>query len=147
MAAARSCVSLVRQVSAKPHSANPLPKRPVETSSASRSVVCAMKQTFAAIVAPTSARCPAGSSPSFAKRYLVPRQLEANGIEPKHVKFKDEALKEIIESYTREAGVRNLERNIGSVARSIAAEIVGGNKDKVTVDKPMVHKTLGPPRY
>src|SRR3954468_17001470 len=83
----------------------------------------------------------------IAKRYLVPRQLEANGIEPKHVKFKDDALKEIIESYTREAGVRNLERNIGSVARSIAAEIVGGKTDKVVVDREMVHKVLGPPRY
>jgi ATP-dependent Lon protease len=83
----------------------------------------------------------------IAKRYLVPRQLEANGIEPKHVKFKDNALKEIIESYTREAGVRSLERNIGSVARSIAAEIVGGNTGKVVVDRDMVHKTLGPQRF
>src|SRR4051794_15755650 len=83
----------------------------------------------------------------IAKRYLVPRQLEANGIEPKHVKFKDDALKEIIESYTREAGVRNLERNIGSVARSIAAEIVGGKTDKVVVDREMVHKVLGPQRF
>jgi ATP-dependent Lon protease len=83
----------------------------------------------------------------IAKRYLVPRQLDANGIEAKHAKFKDEALKEIIESYTREAGVRNLERNIGSVARSIAAEVVGGNTEKVVVDLKMVHRVLGPPRF
>ena len=83
----------------------------------------------------------------IAKRYLVPRQLEANGIEPKHARFKDAALKEIIESYTREAGVRNLERNIGSIGRSIAAEIVGGNTDKVVVDTDMIHKVLGPPRF
>ena len=83
----------------------------------------------------------------IAKQYLVPRQLEANGVEPKHARFKDDALKEIIESYTREAGVRNLERNIGSVARSIAAEIVGGNTDKVIVDRDMIHKMLGPPRF
>ncbi len=83
----------------------------------------------------------------IAKRYLVPRQLEANGINPKHARFKDDALKEIIESYTREAGVRSLERNIGSVARSIAAEVVGGNTDKVVVDRDMVHKTLGPQRF
>jgi ATP-dependent Lon protease len=83
----------------------------------------------------------------IAKRYLVPRQLDANGIESKHAKFKDEALKEIIESYTREAGVRNLERNIGSVARSIAAEVVGGKTEKVSVDRAMVHRVLGPPRF
>src|SRR5690348_4411965 len=83
----------------------------------------------------------------IAKRYLVPRQLEANGVEPKNAKFKDEALKEVIESYTREAGVRSLERNIGSVARSIAAEIVGGNTNKVSVDREMIHRTLGPPRF
>src|SRR5437762_3319740 len=58
---------------------------------------------------------------AIAKAYLVPRQLDANGLSAKQVKFKDEALREIIESYTREAGVRNLERNIGSVGRSIAA--------------------------
>ncbi len=84
---------------------------------------------------------------SIAKQYLVPRQLDANGIEPKHARFKDDALKEIIESYTREAGVRNLERNIGSVARSIAAEVVSGHTDKVVVDRTMIHKVLGPPRF
>jgi ATP-dependent Lon protease len=84
---------------------------------------------------------------NISKSYLVPRQLEANGLQPKNVRFKDEALKEIIESYTREAGVRNLERNIGSVGRAIAAEIVGGRTDKITVDRDYVLKTLGPRRY
>jgi ATP-dependent Lon protease len=84
---------------------------------------------------------------SIAKEYLVPRQLEANGLIAKQAKFKDDALREIIESYTREAGVRNLERNIGSVARAIAAEVVGGSAEKVTVDKPYVAKTLGPPKF
>jgi len=83
----------------------------------------------------------------IAKRYLVPRQLDANGLTPKQVSFKTEALREIIESYTREAGVRNLERNIGSVARSIAAEIVGGKTDKVSVDRAMVAKILGPKKF
>jgi ATP-dependent Lon protease len=62
---------------------------------------------------------------NIAKRYLVPRQLEANGLEPRQVRFKDDALRWIIEGYTREAGVRSLERSIGSVARAIAAEVVG----------------------
>src|SRR5208282_5790908 len=56
----------------------------------------------------------------IARRYLVPRQIDANGLTTKQVSFKVDALREIIESYTREAGVRNLERNIGSVSRSIA---------------------------
>jgi ATP-dependent Lon protease len=83
----------------------------------------------------------------ISKEYLVPRQLDANGLKKAQVRFKDEALREIIESYTREAGVRNLERMIGSVARSIAAEVVGGNTEKVTVDEAYVNKTLGPPRF
>jgi ATP-dependent Lon protease len=83
----------------------------------------------------------------IARTYLVPRQLEANGLEPKQVKFNDPALKDIIESYTREAGVRNLERSIGSVARAIAAEIVGGTIKKATIDRAYVEKTLGPRRF
>jgi ATP-dependent Lon protease len=84
---------------------------------------------------------------AIAKQYLVPRQLDANGLTDKNARFKDAALREIIESYTREAGVRNLERNIGSVARAIAAEVVGGRADKVTVDEEYVARTLGPPRF
>src|SRR4051812_29368326 len=84
---------------------------------------------------------------NISKSYLVPRQLDVNGLTGKQVRFKDEALREIIESYTREAGVRNLERNIGSVARAIAAEVVGGRTDKITVDREYVTKTLGPRRF
>jgi ATP-dependent Lon protease len=84
---------------------------------------------------------------NIAKRYLVPRQLEANGVEPRYVKFNDPALRFIIESYTREAGVRNLERNIGSVVRGIAAEIVSGKTDKVGVDEKVVERFLGPIRF
>jgi ATP-dependent Lon protease len=61
---------------------------------------------------------------NIAKRYLVPRQLEANGLTAEQAEFEDDALKWIIEGYTREAGVRSLERTIGSIARSIAAEVV-----------------------
>jgi ATP-dependent Lon protease len=84
---------------------------------------------------------------SIAKTYLVPRQMDANGLQPRQAKFLDPALKDIIESYTREAGVRNLERSIGSVARAIAAEIVGGSAEKVTVDRAYVEKTLGPRKF
>ena len=84
----------------------------------------------------------------IAKTYLVPRQMDANGLRPDQATFDDPALKDVIESYTREAGVRNLERSIGSVARSIAAQIVTDAKTKkVRVDQKYVEKTLGPRRF
>ncbi len=83
----------------------------------------------------------------IAKRYLVPRQLEAHGVNTKQVRFLDPALRRIIESYTREAGVRNLERSIGAVVRGIAAEIVSGTAEKVIVDNKGVEKSLGPIRF
>jgi len=84
---------------------------------------------------------------SIARQYLVPRQLDANGVKPNQARFLDPALRWIIEGYTREAGVRNLERAIGSVARAIAADIVGGNTKRVTVTRDMVGKVLGPRRF
>ena len=83
----------------------------------------------------------------IARRYLVPRQLEANGVPQKKVKFQDAALTWIIEGYTREAGVRNLERQIGAVARTIAAEIVEGKTDRVTVTREKVTEVLGPRKF
>ncbi|HEX8324366.1 MAG TPA: endopeptidase La, partial [Tepidisphaeraceae bacterium] len=83
----------------------------------------------------------------IARQYLVPRQLKANGLTPKQAKFQDAALKELIDSYTREAGVRNLERSIGSVARSIAADVVGGATKLVSVDVERVRKVLGSQRF
>jgi ATP-dependent Lon protease len=83
----------------------------------------------------------------IAKQYLVPRQIEANGLKKSQVKFKDEALRYVIEGYTREAGVRNLERSIGSISRGIAAEIVTGEKNTEVVTKPEVEKFLGPRRF
>ena len=84
---------------------------------------------------------------SIAKQYLVPRQLEANGLNKSQVKFKDDALRYLIEGYTREAGVRNLERSIGSINRGIAAEIVTGDKKRETVSPQEVEKFLGPRRF
>jgi ATP-dependent Lon protease len=83
----------------------------------------------------------------IAKTYLVPRQLDANGVNPKLAKFKDDALNWIIEGYTREAGVRNLERQIGAIARSIAADIVDGKNKKVVIDREKVTKILGPRKF
>ena len=59
----------------------------------------------------------------IARKYLVPRQIEANGLKPGQVTFKDEAIVEIITSYTREAGVRNVEREIGTICRKLAREV------------------------
>jgi ATP-dependent Lon protease len=83
----------------------------------------------------------------IATRYLVPRQLESNGLAREQARFSQDALKYIIEGYTREAGVRNLERNIGSVARGIAADIVGGRTRKASVNKAEVERLLGPRRF
>ncbi|HVT90098.1 MAG TPA: endopeptidase La [Tepidisphaeraceae bacterium] len=83
----------------------------------------------------------------IAKEYLVPRQLDATGLSRKQAKYTDEALKQIIERYTREAGVRNLERSIGAVARAIAAQIIGGKCERVTVDRAYVATVLGPERF
>jgi ATP-dependent Lon protease len=83
----------------------------------------------------------------IARRYLVPRQLEANGVLPKQAKFSDAALNWIIEGYTREAGVRNLERQIGSIARSIAADIVDGKTERAVVDRQRVSAVLGPRKF
>jgi ATP-dependent Lon protease len=84
----------------------------------------------------------------IAKRYLVPRQIEQNGLKRSQISFSDAALRAIIEEYTREAGVRNLEREIGSVCRKIAREVAEGNVEgKVTVSAKRVRELLGRRRY
>ena len=85
----------------------------------------------------------------IARNYLVPRQIDANGLKPKQVTFRDEAVVEIISSYTREAGVRNLEREIGTVCRKLAREVVeatNGGRKRFTVNVKRVHDLLGRPR-
>lgn len=83
----------------------------------------------------------------IAKKYLVPRQLKDNGLKVRQVLFRMTAIDEIIDYYTREAGVRDLERTIGKVCRKIATEIVRKNIDaneRVNVDPDLVRKHLGP---
>jgi ATP-dependent Lon protease len=80
----------------------------------------------------------------IAKRYLVPRQIERNGLSKSKIEFTDEALREIIDGYTREAGVRSLEREIGSVCRKVAREFAEGTrKSKRTVRPKQVVEYLG----
>ena len=85
----------------------------------------------------------------IARRYLVPRQLEENGLTPAAVTFDDAAIRRIVSEYTREAGVRNLERQIGAVARKIAARVAsdGQSQTAVTVTADHVPDYLGPPRF
>lgn len=80
----------------------------------------------------------------IARRYLVPRQARQSGIEKADVKFSDEALIQIIENYTREAGVRNLEREIGGVCRALAARVARGEKFDSAVTPKAVVEILGP---
>jgi ATP-dependent Lon protease len=89
----------------------------------------------------------AGEKLEIAKRYLVRRQLEANGLKPEQVEIEDAALRRIIEGYTREAGVRNLEREIGRVLRHVAVEIAEGKVDKRHIGVDDVEKILGPVRF
>ncbi len=80
----------------------------------------------------------------IARRYLVPRQIEANGLKPSQIEFADAALTAIIEEYTREAGVRNLERQIGTVCRKVAREVAEGKvKGKVKVSGKKARELLG----
>jgi len=101
----------------------------------------------------------------IARRFLVPKQMKATGLKPEHLEFQDAGLMTLIQNYTREAGVRNLEREIGSVCRKVARQIVlaesaaeaerekkGGKAaevvhPKVVVDGLKVGQLLGPPRY
>jgi ATP-dependent Lon protease len=88
----------------------------------------------------------------IAKRYLVPRQIERNGLRKSWISFSDKALRAIIRDYTREAGVRNLEREIGTVCRKIAREVTESSNGarpakKASISEARVHALLGRPRF
>jgi ATP-dependent Lon protease len=83
----------------------------------------------------------------IARRYLVKRQLEANGLKPEQVSIGDDTLRSIVSDYTREAGVRNLEREIGAVLRSAAMKIAEGFKERITIEPKDLQPILGPRRF
>ncbi len=83
----------------------------------------------------------------IANRYLLPRQLIENGITEKHIKLDDETIKRIISHYTRESGLRNLEREIGKVCRKIARKIAEGGRGPYVISKQTLSKYLGPPKF
>ncbi|MGH2407059.1 MAG: endopeptidase La [Candidatus Limnocylindrales bacterium] len=81
------------------------------------------------------------------KRFLIPKQMTNHGLKPRNIEITDEAMTELVQAYTHEAGVRNLEREIANVMRKVARKVAEGRKRKVTVDKKRLLEFLGPPRF
>jgi len=84
---------------------------------------------------------------AIARDHLVAKQVQNHGLTKAQVTFTDQGLRTMIRGYTREAGVRNLEREIGSICRKIARRRAEGNEDKLKVTPELVHELLGAPRY
>jgi len=86
---------------------------------------------------------------NIAKQFLIKKQIEQNGLKPEDISFTDKAILTIIRTYTREAGVRNLEREISSICRKVARQVVkrGGEGEKTTVKVQSIHKYLGVAKY
>lgn len=83
----------------------------------------------------------------IAKRHILPKQVKENGLTTDHIAFTDDALLSIIRNYTHEAGVRNLEREIGRVCRKVARAYTEGQTEKTEITQEKVAELLGPPRY
>ena len=83
----------------------------------------------------------------IARKYLLPRQLEENGLQPEQCEWNDEALQMVVDDYTHEAGVRDLERQIGAVCRSVGARVARGQTGHFLVTPHVINEVLGPVRY
>ncbi|MCI0527354.1 MAG: AAA family ATPase, partial [Nitrospira sp.] len=83
----------------------------------------------------------------IAKKFLLPKQMKEHGLTPKNISFSDAALQELITGYTREAGVRNLEREMASVCRKVTKKIVEGKGDSFKINVNNLQKYLGARRY
>ncbi len=83
----------------------------------------------------------------IARRHLIPKQRAENGLTEDNIEFRDEGVQEIIRSYTREAGLRNLEREIGRVCRKVARGVTEGKTERVMIDAARVREFLGPERF
>jgi ATP-dependent Lon protease len=81
------------------------------------------------------------------KRFLVQKQMGNHGLKPGHIEITDEAMTELVQAYTKEAGVRNLERELANVMRKVARSVAEGRKRKTVVDKKKLVEFLGPPRW
>ncbi|MGZ3538400.1 MAG: endopeptidase La, partial [Thermodesulfobacteriota bacterium] len=83
----------------------------------------------------------------IAKQFLIPKQISEHGLSSEYIEFQDAALQTIISSYTREAGVRNLEREIATTCRGVAKDVARGIKEKVMISPDNLHKFLGPVKF
>jgi ATP-dependent Lon protease len=83
----------------------------------------------------------------IAKRYLIKRRLDATGLTPEQVEIAEDAIRAIIRDYTREAGVRNLERELGALLHHVAMRVAEGNTDRVRIDANQLHAILGPRHF
>jgi ATP-dependent Lon protease len=81
------------------------------------------------------------------KRFLIPKQMENHGLKTKHIEITGEAMTELVQAYTKEAGVRNLEREIANIMRKVARTVAEGRKRKTIVDVKKLVDFLGPPRW
>jgi ATP-dependent Lon protease len=81
------------------------------------------------------------------KRFLIPKQMTNHGLKPSNIEITDEAMTELVQAYTHEAGVRNLEREIANVMRKVARSVAEGRKRKTVVDVKKLNAYLGPPRF
>jgi ATP-dependent Lon protease len=83
----------------------------------------------------------------IARKFLIPRQLEDNGISTKHLEFSDDALLRIIAEYTKEAGLRNLERELASICRKVARKVAEGKSELTKLTRANIHLFLGAPKF
>src|SRR6266436_3530183 len=81
------------------------------------------------------------------KRFLIPKQMHNHGLKAKHIDITDEAMTELVRSYTHEAGVRNLERELANVMRKVARQVAEGRKRKTVIDIKRLAEFLGPQRF
>jgi ATP-dependent Lon protease len=121
----------------------------------SRAMFIGTANVLDAIPGPLRDRCEVIHLPGYteeeklqiAKRYLVKRQIDANGLNAEQIHITDDALRSIIRRYTREAGCRNLEREIGAVCRSVATRFAEGRTDRAVIDEGAVREILGPQKF
>ncbi len=84
---------------------------------------------------------------AIAKKYLIPRNLFDHGLNSDNLSMNDAAIKKVISDYTRESGLRNLNREIGSISRKVAKSVASGEAKRIKVDKALVRKYLGPEKF
>ncbi len=84
---------------------------------------------------------------AIAKNYIIPRQTAQNGLDQRDIAFSDDAVGEVIRSYTREAGVRQLERELAAICRGVATRVAEGFRERITIESDSVRNYLGPQKF